>query len=107
MNCTLQNKLVELCGFPKDQSWQLKYKASIDGFKASDFHTKCDGIANTLTVIKSENGNVFGGYTEKEWHSKGEYVTDPSALIFSLVNKDEKPFKVMCKVKEDKIFVPS
>jgi len=48
-------------------------------------------------VIKSENGNVFGGYTEKEWHSKEYgYVTDPSAFIFSLVKKDEKPFKVNC-----------
>ena len=96
MNCTLQNKLVELCGFPKDQSWQLKYKASIDGFKASDFHTKCDGIANTLIVIKSESGNIFGGFTEKEWHSIGGWVTDPSAFIFSLINKDARPFKVIC-----------
>ena len=48
-------------------------------------------------MIKSENGNEFGGYTEKEWHSKGYgYVTDPSAFIFSLVKKDEKPFKDNC-----------
>jgi hypothetical protein len=88
--------LIELCGFPKDLKWDLKYRGTRDGFKASDFHAKCDGIANTLTVIKSKNGNIFGGFTEKEWHSRGENVTDPSAFIFSLVNKDENPFKVVC-----------
>ena len=96
LDCTLHYQLDELCGFPKDQRWQLKYKASIDGFKASDFHAKCDGIANTLTVIKSKNGNVFGGFTEKGWLSRGGFVTDPSAFIFSLVNEDSNPFKVNC-----------
>jgi len=47
-------------------------------------------------VIKSESGNIFGGFTEKEWHSRGENVTDPSAFIFSLVNKDSNPFKANC-----------
>jgi hypothetical protein len=47
-------------------------------------------------VIKSEIGNIFGGFTEKEWRSQEGSVTDPSAFIFSLVNKDEKPFKVNC-----------
>ncbi len=76
MDCSLQKQLRELCGFPKDQRWQLKYKASIDGFKASDLHAKYDGIANTLTVIKSKNVNIFGGFTEKEWHSRKGSVTD-------------------------------
>ena len=96
MDCTRQKKLIELCKFPKDQRWQQIYKASIDGFKATDFHDNCDGIANTVTVIKSENGNIFGGYTEKEWHSRGGYLTDPSAFIFSLTNKDDNSFKVVC-----------
>ncbi len=96
MDCSLQKLLIELCEFSKDLKWELKYKASIDGFKASDFHANCDSIANTLTVIKSESGNVFGGFTEKEWHSRGGYVTDPSAFIFSLVNEDSNPFKVNC-----------
>ena len=88
--------MIELCGFPKDLKWDLKYRGTRDGFKASDFHAKCDGIANTLTVTKSKNGNVFGGFTEKAWNSRGVNVTDPSAFIFSLVNKDENPFKVIC-----------
>jgi hypothetical protein len=49
-----------------------------------------------LTIIKSEHGNIFGGFTEKAWDSASRYVTDPKAFIFSLVNKKNKPFKVMC-----------
>jgi hypothetical protein len=45
-------------------------------------------------VIQSENGNVFGGFIEEEWSSL-QIVTDPNAFIFSLINYDNKPFKVM------------
>jgi len=81
--------------FPAGQKWALKYQASRDGFKSTDFHSKCDGIANTLTVVKAKIGNIFGCFTEKEWHSSCGFVTDPEAFIFSLVNKEEKQFKVM------------
>ena len=96
MNIELQKQLVNLCEFSVGQEWDLKYRASRDSFKSTDFHSKCDGIANTLTVIKAKSGNVFGGFTEKEWHSSCGFVTDPNAFIFSLVNKEDKPFKALC-----------
>ena len=92
----LQNQLLELCEFSKDQKWDLKYRASRDGFKSTDFHSHCDGIANTLTVMKAKSGNIFGGFTEQEWNSDAVWITDPNAFIFSLVNKEENPFKAMC-----------
>jgi len=95
MDIRLQNQLTRLCKFPASQKWELKYRASIDGFESSDFHSHCDGIANTLTIIKAKGGNIFGGFTEKQWHSRSQFVTDPKAFIFSLVNKEVKPFKVM------------
>jgi hypothetical protein len=95
MDIRLQNQLTRLCKFPVSQKWELKYRASIDGFESNDFHSHCDGIANTLTVIKAKGGNIFGGFTEKQWHSRSQFVTDSKAFIFSLVNKEEKPFKVM------------
>ncbi len=76
--------------------WNLQYRATTDAFSEEDFHRKCDGIVNTLTIIKSEHGNIFGGFTEKAWGSTSEYVLDPEAYIFSLVNKENKPFKVVC-----------
>ncbi len=91
-----QVKLYNLCEFPKDQKWELKYRASRDGFKATYFHAKCDGVPNTLTVIKSTHGNIFGGFTEKPWTSVECVVSDHKAYIFSLVNQENKPFKSVC-----------
>ena len=60
-----------------------------------------------MVVIKSTNDNVFGGFTSKPWNSKPdshrinvgcqnhEHISDSSAFNFSLVNKDEKPFKTV------------
>jgi hypothetical protein len=96
MRPCFQNQLFELCGFSQEQKLDLKYRASRDGFKESDFHTKCDGIGNTLTVIKAKSGNIFGVFTEQEWNSNSEFITDPNAFIFSLINKREKPFKAFC-----------
>ena len=98
----LQKKLLEICEFSKDQKWELKYRASKDGFKSTDFHSHCDGKANTLTVIKSKSGNVFGGFTEQEWHSRGDDVTDPNAFVFSLINKEDNPFKALCSKGDEK-----
>jgi len=89
-----QSKLVELCKFPLLQKWELKYRGTRDGLKAADFHKKCDGIAKTLTVVKATSGNIFGGYAGQAWHSTGYYIKDPQAFIFSLVNREEDPFKV-------------
>jgi hypothetical protein len=95
-----QNKsaINELCEFPSSKKWKLQYRATRDGFTGENFHSKCDGIANTLTIIKSEHGNIFGGFIEKAWKSSspGQYVADPNAFVFSLVNKENKPFKVIC-----------
>ena len=75
---------------------KLLYRASRDGFATQDFHSKCDGFSNTLTIIKSTSGNIFGGFVEKAWDSSSEWVTDPKAYIFSLINLDNRPFKAFC-----------
>jgi hypothetical protein len=87
-------ELLSLCEFPIDQKWNLIYKASKDGFEAAKFHAKCDNKPNTLIIIKSTNGNVFGGYTEQTWNHASQYKADPSSFIFSLINKLNKPIKM-------------
>ena len=52
-------------------SGRLLYRASRDGWTASDFHSCCDNKGPTLTVIRSEN-YIFGGYTEQEWTGKAK-----------------------------------
>ena len=86
----------EICGFSSTKQWKLQYRATRDGFTAQNFHTKCDMAANTLIINKSTNCNIFGGFTEKGWDSTGNGYVDPKAYIFSLVNREKRPFKAMC-----------
>jgi hypothetical protein len=57
--------------------FSLLWRGSRDGFRARDFHSRCDGHGNTLTVIRDANGNVFGGYTPLTWESR-ERIADGS-----------------------------
>jgi len=55
----------------------------------------------TLVIIKSKNENIFGGYTEQSWSNtdpKFEFIdkSDPNALIFSLIKKENRPLKIIC-----------
>ena len=71
----------------------MKYRGTRDGFSSESFRNKCVGVENTLTIIKSTSGNIFGGFAEKAWVSSNQWIVDPKAYIFSIVNKDNKPFK--------------
>ena len=48
---------------------ELLYRGSRDGFEARNFHDKCDNQGPTLTIIKSSDDFIFGGYTEINWDS--------------------------------------
>lgn len=78
--------LLNLIGIPSNSAATKVYQASLNGFYASNFHSKVDGINGTLTVIKSGNGNIFGGFTMLNWGSPSGYYYDKSAYIFSLTN---------------------
>ncbi len=98
--------LMNLCEFSPEVKWQLAYRASQDGFRGVDFHAKCDYKPNSFVIIKSENGNVFGGYTEKTWKADSPtgYKSDPNAFLFSFINLDNKPLKIKCCNKERAIY---
>lgn len=93
-------QLFDMLGIPMRQKWKLLYRASEDDFLASSFHSKCDGQGNTLTIYKSTNGHVFGGYAQVEWDSTSGYKADKNALLFSLVNDKKTP--IVMKVNDAK-----
>lgn len=73
--------------FPNDTVYSLIYQATRNGFSISDFHSKCDGIEYTLTIIRTTNSYVFGGFTSRDWSSQqGQFESDSNAFLFSLVN---------------------
>ena len=90
------NKLQQLCEFPRDQEWRLVYRATDHGFGYDDFNRKCSNQRNCLTIIKSELGNVFSGYTDAAWIKESRSSEDENAFLFSLINKDDTPLKMKC-----------
>jgi hypothetical protein len=78
---------------PSKKGWKCIYKATKDGFASNVFRQKCN-VKNTVTVIQSENGNLFGGYCNAAWTSAGTYNQDKSSFLFSLKNQKGKPAKI-------------
>jgi hypothetical protein len=54
----------------KKKKFTLLLRGSRDGFRAGEFHSRCNGHPNTLTVILDTDGNIFGGFTPVEWESR-------------------------------------
>jgi hypothetical protein len=74
----------------------LLWRGSRDGFGARDFHSRCDGHANTLALILDTAGNIFGGFTPVEWESRTDWPyskADPSmkSFLFTLKNPHNVP----------------
>ena len=92
----LKMDLMKLCGIMPNEKWSLLYRASRDGFDSKDFHSKCDGHANTLTIVRVKGkAFLFGGFTSATWDCSEKYKSDSNAFLFSLTNKENKP----CQMK--------
>ena len=89
-----RNQLNQLCEFDNEQKFNLLYRASRDGFGSDIFHKLCDGKMNTLTIVKTTNGYIFGGYTTVAWETSGNFKPDANAFLFTLVNPENKPLKL-------------
>ena len=61
---------------------QLLYRASRDGWGLDAFLLKCKGKVNTITVIKSTEGNVFGGYLDSSWQISLNIASNHAFLFF-------------------------
>jgi hypothetical protein len=87
-----QSRILENCPSALDEfvnrQWTLIYRGSDHGFGASNFHSKCDGIGNTVTVILTTTGCIFGGFTPVAWESTGGYKPDSTSQSFLFRIKD-------------------
>jgi hypothetical protein len=105
MDSVLWSKLFRVSTKLLKNKWTLIYRGTKDGFGAIDFHRECDGVAKTVTIVKTTNGNIFGGYTDLTWSSPTtltDYI-DNNAFIFSLVNEKNQQFISMPKNNQGSI----
>jgi hypothetical protein len=67
--------------------FDILFRGKRDGFTSAKFHELCNGKGPTLTIVKSDKGKVFGGFTARSWASIGSYAGDSEAFIFSLTHR--------------------
>lgn len=74
------------------KSFNKIFTATKDGWNTSNFHQKSDNQGPTLTVIRTTQGKVFGGFTKCSWNQNGSWYQDPSTFVYSIDEKQK--FKV-------------
>jgi len=92
-------KLKEWIGYKK---MELIYRGTRDG---NSFHNKCDNKGETITLIKNEKGNIFGGYASIPWTSANKiFYSAPESFIFTLSNNyNTKPTKFASKNDQQEV----
>lgn len=77
-------------GFVK---FKLLYRGTKDGMDANTFHKKCDEFAPTLTIVKSTQGKIFGGFSDQKWTVTNNYKQSDKTWLFSIDEKEKFPVK--------------
>eukprot|EP01118_Nematostelium_gracile_P000999 TRINITY_DN10_c0_g1_i3.p1 TRINITY_DN10_c0_g1~~TRINITY_DN10_c0_g1_i3.p1 ORF type:complete len:316 (-),score=77.81 TRINITY_DN10_c0_g1_i3:123-953(-) len=62
----------------------LIHRGTRDGFSASQMRARINNQGETITIVRSTNGYIFGGYNPLPWNGSGSYTTCSSAWLFSL-----------------------
>eukprot|EP01084_Bolivina_argentea_P313411 542754_1 len=99
--CTLGSLLQQSGKGLSDKRWSLLYRGSRDGFTANVFHNKCDGKAKTLSIIRTDSNNVFGGFASVPWTRNGGWTADNDAFIFLIRSSKNYPSQVFATQKEE------
>jgi hypothetical protein len=88
----------------KEKQFILLWRGSRDGFRVGEFHSRCDGHPNTLTVILDTKGNIFGGFTPVEWespeHCKSKADPTLKSFLFTLKNPHNVPARSFALKRE-------
>ena len=95
-NIEFNQELVKSWLNNRDFDSELLFRKTRDGSTSKDFHNNCDNKGTTITFIETTKGYKFGGYTESEWDTSGDYKNNGITFIFSLndgkkyLSKDNK-----------------
>lgn len=93
----LSPKLSSILNKDDHDKFRLLYRNSKDGNSVESFHKHCDGHTNTVTLVQSNHGNIFGGFTTKDWkHGYGNsgWTIDNQSFLFRIKSKFNDPPKI-------------
>ena len=76
---------------PSIRRFNFLFRSSDHKYSAEKFHEHCDNKGGTMIIIKSNWGNIFGGYTSKSWKQPqyDYYKRDENAFLFLIKSDDE------------------
>ena len=67
---------------------KMIYQATKHDDKSEDFKKNCNNKGPILTIIKSENDEIFGGFTKCNWTNVNfAFSNDKDAFLYSITNK--------------------
>ena len=80
-----EKNIIEWINPHKNIKFTLIFRKSRDGSNGKDFHKYCDNQGPTLSLVVTETGYIFGGYTPINWESPScQDKEDEATFIFSL-----------------------
>ena len=66
----------------KISNMKMIYQATKNEDKSEDFKKYCNNKGPTLTIIKSENNEIFGGFTKCNWTNENfAFSNDKDAFL--------------------------
>ena len=65
------------------------FSLSVDGSALKSFYKKCEGIKNSILVIKDDEGNVFGAYASDVFYPSSTFCGTPDSFLFTFYKEDK------------------
>ena len=65
------------------------FSLSVDGSALKSFYKKCEGIKNSILVIKDDEGNVFGAYASDVFYPSSTFCGSPDSFLFTFYKEDK------------------
>ncbi|KAI8611648.1 hypothetical protein BC830DRAFT_1171713 [Chytriomyces sp. MP71] len=73
---------------------KLVHRGSSSNFAAHEFHKAVNGKKSTVSIIKTVNGKILGGFSESAWNASSGYIDTTRAFLFQVLLVDKNEVKV-------------
>jgi hypothetical protein len=65
------------------------FSISVDGSALKSLYNKCQGISNSVLVIKDDEGNVFGAYASDEYIPSSKFTGTGECFLFTFYKENK------------------